>query len=64
MPLLHFSEEFFCDFESVVISLHISFTKQELLTGLTLHIQRSIEHLCVSCSNHDFVKKVIKRNPL
>ncbi|XP_049667483.1 transmembrane 6 superfamily member 1 isoform X8 [Accipiter gentilis] len=34
------------------------FRGMELLTGLTLHIQRSIEHLCVSCSNHDFVKKI------
>lgn len=33
----HFSEEFFVvvvDFETVVISLYISFTKQELPTGL------------------------------
>lgn len=28
-----------------------------------LCIQRSTEHLCVSGSNHDFVKKLIKHNP-
>lgn len=63
IPLLHFSEDFFFfDFECGYFLIYFLYQ-----TGTAyypyLHIQRSTEHLCVSSSNHDFVKKPIKHNP-